>query len=309
MAKFTDQNIPPELQSAYSRLISPGKAGVSSQGTARIRAAAVTPAAPRINSELAIIDRAIASLAAVWGYSDSSPNACEWRNQRKLELQRNVHDSKFWNWLPPLTVKYCGVEATWAPDPNPPPWEFRDPNNLPTIPQYGEGVEVSEETGYFGMTENGYFSDRRLIWQEVVYALPSPVTSQHEADFFHLWDVFHPAWKVTTRPTRNLLSVLSKARFFESSDAALLQHPAPVEGAHSAYWRYELPEGMGNEGGGTMDIYFWQRMPEVEPGKVCDRLKVCICPRPCFGREFNNNTQIYSYIEDNHKIFFPRAPT
>jgi len=293
--KIVDQAVPPDLLEVYEELISTNAAGASAGEIARTRRGARLPqGAPVPSDQSAALAHAADALVRKWKSRLSLAAQPGFRARRLDELRRGIFEPLYWTACPVTSETFITSTPTSEPDPAPPDYEYREGDNLPSLPEYPEGVESSAPCGYFGSTDAGYFNDEGWSWKRNNLDLIRPIEDwQEEAALLELVMGFHI--DTDARGSRPMLSALVAPKLCNDGDPILTDLTPPIANAKSLYWRYRIPV--------TVAPYFhldYERRAIValSPSSVVggvlpvEKASIAAGPRPMFGRGFNNCTSV-----------------
>lgn len=311
--KITDQAVPPELLEVYEEMVSTNTTGPAAGEVARTRRGARLPKGAPVPSDQSVsLAHAADALVKQWKSRLSPAAERGFRARRLDELRRGVFEPLYWSACPATSETFFTSTPTSEPDAAPPDYEYREGDNLPTIPDYPEGVESSAPCGYFGSTDAGYFNDEGWTWQRLNLDLIRPIEDwDSEAALLEIiidFDIDTDA-----RGSRPMLSALVDAKLCNAGDTVLSSAAPPIEGAKSLYWRYRVPE--------SDPPYFHlnynrKSIVALSPSSVIGgalpvtKASIAAAPRPMFGRGYNNCTEVdvSAKIQANLYMIEPPGP-
>jgi hypothetical protein len=306
MAKFTDQEVPPELVALYDRLISNGKAGAFANNSCHVRKAAKKPKRPRKTPY--VVRRLSAMVDILCDRLGLEPDSTAWRARHYVELSKlldGVIDSDLWMACGILESVPLEASPENLPDPSPPPYAYRDVGNLPSLTTYVDGETGEGVPTYEGAHVGGYFEDTFWRWQRKVYALIEPITNPNDAAAFFYGGLDFQV-DADARASKPMFSAMAKPILARIGEGILETVDAPRVGAVSLYWRYKIPDSDAP--------YFFKEysrrvmiLPRLTP-KAGDsdpftRAVLTIGPRPMFGRGFNNNQSVSVQMEEGIQLY------
>jgi hypothetical protein len=324
MASVELQVIPPELETAAGRVLTPKKRGGSTvtHTTARKGSKKSTRKKPpakdmndftqaaRVIAKRMEPDRSLAQLDSLI---------------RKIirELKAGIFDEAFWTEAVLLNTAYLTAYPSSVPDENPPPYNYRTSANAPTIPTYGNGTIDTGPARYAGSKHVTYFMDDSLTWARFVYKPPVKIK---QGNLMIAFAVISGNITVTaaSRASKPMLSLISAGSLTNTSDPDLYtEHPitdgipasAPTQTRlmQSHYWRYKIPKS-------TPPYYSRFALRPIVRNMVRSstitlspqeqRAVLLLAPRPMFGRGYNNNNWVNTSFEGTPKIYFllPEIP-
>jgi hypothetical protein len=306
MAKYTDQDIPPELVAAYERLISNGVAGVTASGTSRIRTAATRP--QRLRKAPYVVRRLSAMVDVLCKRLGLDRDSQSWKNRHFTELEKLLKgeiDPDIWIACTRIASAVLSAAPASVPDPDPPAYAYRDIGNLPTLPTYPLGVEVGGNPLYNGTWDEGYFKDDLWNWARTVFMLIEEVINPSLVPAFYFGGL---EYEIDTdqRASKPIFSALTMPHFAVAGDAILSSNVPPREEAISLYWRYRIPESESPfyHLNYSRRVMILPRLGETfPPDEPADRAVLTIGPRPMFGRGFNNNSSVSVQMQESVDLY------
>jgi hypothetical protein len=306
MAKVTDQTVPTELQELFYALTSPGKLTQGADGDIKIKRNKKKPnKEPAPDLDLLAFKRLATTIA------DERPDALNGvpRATFIYNLTRDLilgnFDPEYWEAVEEDDATTFVSTPSSIPDPDPPPYGYRTPLFLPTIPTYPDGTPTDDPPGFFGEKETGYFVDRYLVWRKVFF---KPQALSHAAPISRcvmLWETVI-TMDASSRGSRPMLSLHARATLCRSGAPDLTEAPPPTEKKTIFYWRFRMPNGG--------PPYYFANAPRriVKPLSrfaliqgAGDNQSFCITAanRPMLGRGFNNNDFVRTSFDSNPKLY------
>lgn len=302
--KYTGQDIPPELLSAYKELISNASATMPIDGTARTRQGA------RMSQQR---DRTKADrwqwaaekvYEQIKGLKDVDTGS-GFISEEKNRLRNGIFNTAYWIPANILTPEYLKATASNTTDPTPPPYDYRNPANKPSIVTYPDGTLDSAPMSASGATVGDQWNDNSLTWRRTTSYLMTNGTKPAELPIIWATEGTMTV-DASDRPSRPMLSLKVKA--FLSDIESTLTSPIspPLDPAISLYWPYEIPPSVAP--------FYHAQIPiirkEVLNGSIIDtsttlpeRLTVLTAPFPMQGKGYNNNTSVTTSYTDQEYIF------
>ncbi|HEY6022157.1 MAG TPA: hypothetical protein VIY48_20500 [Candidatus Paceibacterota bacterium] len=306
MAKVTNQVIPPELDTAARRLITPfitlgGPVTKARKRKGTRRSSKKTPAPEGLN-DFTPAARYVAQLM--------SPNKSTRQNAALVralvrDMKAGIFDLRYWVRAELVSTEYLSNNPTSVPDPNPPPYNYRTPLFLPTIPTYTDGTTGAAGMAYAGSKHGTYFQDDSLSWGKYIYELPAKIAGDQPLFAFA---VITGNVSVTSsaRASKPMLSLISSAAIVNANDSAVtskapitagipVSAPTQTRLMQSHYWRYRIPKTTPpyfNRVGLRPIVRNVVRSASMGVSAKNSRIILQMAPRPMFGRGFNNNNAV-----------------
>ncbi len=306
MAKVVDISIPPELAVLWEALTSPASLTQGADGAIKIKRSKKKPnKEPKPDKELAAL-RAMAELVA-----DDHPDAWETSGRATfvLDLLKAMilgnFSADYFDEVLPDTVEYLQSAPTSIADPNPPPYGYRTPVFLPSLPTYPDGVPVPYTPEYYGEKDTGLFFDRYLNWAKITYTPgvlgePDPLARML---MFWATDI---SIETSSRGSRPMLSLAAVAMLCKPGAATLTSTTPPIEKVSSLYWRFRMPNGgppYYNATTGRRIVKPLKTLAKIQGAGDDVALIVNAANRPMLGRGFNNNDYVRTSFSDIPKIY------
>jgi len=297
--KINNQTIPPELATAYAKLISRKPTGAGQNFSARTKPRALKKAPTRkpreqIKSIEAAVDFLIAFLTEKDGYA---PDA-DFRAAQIAALKAGTFDQTYWVKCKEESSTTLENAPTSGAFIGPRNYAYPDPTNQPSTPTYGAGVPASGDPAYTGWTTGGIFSDTGLRWIRKVFTLANKFTRGVEEPLFLKLSGSITA-SANARPSRAMISAIIKRWIVADGSARLTTTEAPVIKPISAFWRYRTPRGVAPYFALTkpLSLMYNARSLDYEEltGDITSAV-VLVAPMPMMGKRYNNNTSITSTI-------------
>lgn len=319
MVKIIDQGVPGELRARYDELISPTDRKLTVQTKVRTRKAVKKTKTKRQRTNVtrgAIYARTVQGLAYSFGRTDDTPENRAWRADRLAELLAGVVNLDYWKYVYPTDKAAFACYPTYYNDPNPKPYQYRTPDNLPTIAVYSAGDlasyydEDEEETivpplNYAGSTEAGRFKDDALVWHVYSFATPIPAGPPDQYPI-----LISPTLNITAtcdrRGSRPMFSYIWKFHALDAEPAVTEYSAHPLAGWKQAYYRYKPPLGVAPyyySSKARHDLIVPFRGNE-QTLKTWYLLRLSL--RPMRGQGFNNNTQVGTTATADVRLLVPK---
>lgn len=311
MTKVTDQDVPPDLTATFFKVWTPTTAAAPTTGTGRTRRAARLRPVPKpkrqTRPKLMDICRQIAAAYAVRKrvrYSESIA-----RNAYSL-ARAGTFPEDYWIELDHTGSAIYTSAPTSIPDPSPPPYAYRNPFNLPSIPTYPPGTQSGSAPGYTGHTAGGYFQDDSISWERHTFAAPENYAGPG------------PLYAVTLAPatlsvqgnyrgSRPMLSAVLRVRAFTGAGPFATDTTPPHVDGQVQYSRYRPKPSAPPYYSAEITLYpITLQLVRLDPtdSGALSMLHLDRSPMPMLGRFFNNNTQVTTDINPTAtpRLFVPR---
>lgn len=311
MTKVTDQNVPPELEATFFRIYSPSKKSAPSNGIGRTRRAAKLRPVPKpkrkTRPKLMDICRQIAAAYAVRKrvrYSEAVA-----RNAYTL-ARAGTFPEDYWIELQHTGSEHLESVPTSIPDPSPPPYAYRNPFNLPSVPTYPAGTPGGSAPGYSGRTNAGYFEDERVTWERHTFAAPENYTGPGP---LHAVTLAPARLHIdgNARGSRPMLSAVLRVRAFSGPGPFATDTTPPHVDGQVQYSRYKPKQSAPPYYSAQIDLYpVTLQLVRLDPSDsaALSGLHLDRSPMPMLGRFFNNNTRVETEINPTAtpRLFVPR---
>lgn len=303
--KITGRDVPPELAALYASIVSTALASVPGTETARRRVGAGRPAGRR-RATRALLDmlQCCTELAAYLEIDTASRAGADWLAERVSRAWRGEPDPKWWQPAAPSYSAYWLSAASSVARLPIPPFTYRDPNNLPTIPTYGDPEEDEAPARYYGNTASGYFRDLRLCWHAQRFETPPP---NDHGKYPPAWLLAKGAVSVTAshRGARPFFSLVIRAKRGTEEESAEQELDPPTAKVKSHYWRYIVPLSSPPYYRDTVQRRVVQRVPLPNGGTLRNWITTLTSPRPLMGKQYNNNQEVRSEWQGNERLMLP----
>lgn len=322
--KITNQDISPELAELYASLISTTQTGAFAGLLARTRRQArISANKQRRTINYADITAAVEILMERLGYTRGTKDFRDAVRLEKFAINSGTWNPAYWQKCEILTNVFLVNSPVSVPDDTPPPYGYRDQNNMPTIPTYGTGSADNGPARYNGIISTGYFHDVTLAWRRTVYKLAQAIDQ----------DLIEPAIisfegtltvESSTRGSRPMFSLIMRNYLGDSNSTSLTTTANPVDkvppaspptikGCQSLYWRYKIPADTApyyNAIKLRIILRNLARLSTIDAAGNMTRAVIITAPRPMFGRGFNNNTSVVTQLTGTPDIYqiLPQVP-
>lgn len=302
--KYTGQDIPPELLSAYKELISNASATMPTDGTARTRRSARQP----IPRDKAKPDEWAAVAAQVYKEIKGIPGIDTKGNFISEEYNRlkdGIFNPIYWLEAQEASRHYLTSTAENTPNPDPPPYAYRDPENMPSLVTYPNGTIDEDPMRTSGATISGYWHDLQMVWERSSYELTQ--NGQRPAQLPLCWTTAGAiVADADMRASRSMLGIIAKASLTDTDDPSADTTEPPTHPMISLYWLYDIPPTDPPYYHATVQIarkFVLNGSIDIPEGISPKRLIMLTAPRPAFGESYNNNTSITTKYYGQNKIF------
>lgn len=299
MTKVTDQAVPPELATAFFRIWSPATAPAPATGTGRTRRAAKLRPQPKKRPanrpKLMDICRAIARAYSV-----------RKRITYQSALARHVYSlaragtfpEEYWHECLAIGEETLTSAPASVPDPSPPPYAYRDPFNLPTIPTYPPGTPGGSAPEYHGETTAGYFEDNALSWNRTRFAAPANYAGPGP---LYACTLAPATLSVSTdrRASRPMFSAALRVRAYSGTGPYATDTTPPHIDGQAQYSRYRPPITPAPFYSGQVTLYpVTLQLVRIAPTDAAALSELILdrSPLPMIGRRYNNNTEVDTEI-------------
>jgi len=306
MAKVTAQSIPPELAVLWGALTSPGKLAQGADGAIKIKRNKKNPdKEPPADKDLDAL-RAVAELVA-----DANPDA--WQSTGRptfvFDLLKSIvlgnFNPDYFDEVLPTTTEYLQSVPTSVIDPAPPPYGYRTPVFLPSVPTYPPGSPVAFTPGYHGEKQSGLFIDTYLNWAKITYK-PQALNEPDALALMVMFWATDISINTSSRGSRPMLSLAAVGMLCKTGAPTITSTAPPIEKISSLYWRFRMPQGgppYYNATTGRRIVKALKRLAKIQGSGADQSLILNVANRPMLGRGFNNNDYVTTSFSDLPKIY------
>lgn len=310
MVKLTAQSVPPEHAATLAQYLSPNLANAPGKVQARTRQKVKKkPYKKRAQRLAKTLRDLIKKMAYAYAEQNQIPYSPAWERARLDEAKRALFLYPYWLRMIHESTNYHTNSPTTATDPAPPPYAYRDPLNLPTLPTYSDGTITSGPAAYHGEKIAGQFHDSTWTWRTDHYTTPRPTGAAYNS---------HAAIKIeenititaSHRPSRPMASLMVRLRVAPADNDYLSGANPPRALSDSLYSRYKpkiTPPPYYSTTIQSTYLTAIKARTDGTPPAMLTHAALTTAPRPMFGRGFNNNTSITTTaqpIEPPH-IYLP----
>lgn len=315
--KITSQNIPVDLQGLYDSLISTNKTGAHAGTRTRTRrGAGISPSKKQVKTVYNDITAAVEELIVRLGTPRGAAEFTKKVLDEKRAINAGIFNPAYWIKCDIIATDYLSNAPSSTANATPPPYAYRDSNNMPSLPVYGSGSAASAPARYAGATASGLFCDTLLVWSRTVYNLQTPIAQDMREPAIVTYDGTLTV-AANYRGSRPMLSLVLRCYLTDATGAALTTtdnpvlavppaSPPTVRGCNSFYWRYIIPATVAPFFNTVRLRKILRDLAKISTvGAAGDMTKAVImtAPRPMFGRGFNNNTAINSSLAGTPDIY------
>jgi hypothetical protein len=168
MAKITDQDVPPDLQSMYEKLVSPQDRAAPVQTSVRTRRRVRRGNGPRA----AVVELRAMRAAAVFVLQRARDRFLPIVNlptvrQVTSELVRGEFDDRFWMLAEQIAEQVLSSVPSFVETETRPSYLYPDPHNRPSVVTYPNGTLSTGFPRHEGLTASEVFRDTLLRWRMV----------------------------------------------------------------------------------------------------------------------------------------------
>lgn len=298
--KIVAQSVPPEYAAQMKTYMQFADAGAGTTGPAKKNSGlARASVSRRAAKRPGVFERAADYIANDLRKSGSPLTYKEIYDQVMIDLINNDFTQPFWTECPVQIVSTLRSTPTSTPRLTTKPYAYRDPANLPTIPDYPAGTMTGMPMHAEGETSSGYFQDTILDYTLYTASMGDTGAIPIETPVF--WQIFGDLHAyASTRGARPLKAIITKVQRCMAGEPPTTNNMPPVITPRYVDMRYALPPAHAP---------YWDQAGEIkavitaaEPAIYTtapdfDTATIQIAPAPLFGQWFNNNTYTRSQIE------------
>jgi hypothetical protein len=307
MAKITEQNVPPELQSLYEGMVSPQDAAAPDQAAVRTRRRVRRGNGPRESvvemramraAASFVLDRAKKRHALI----EDLPSV----TAATSELVRGIFNDRFWMLAEQIGEQVLESVPTFTETETRPTYLYPDPHNRPSIVNYPSGSLSAGFPRYEGMTSGEVFRDTLLRWRMIRHDPFQELGIQKRVPaLLHVSGLLQA--DASDREARALRTVTYQAKLTAEGSAIWNEYAYPFAGAPNTWPTKRTPPS-------APPYYdYMQQIGKVRninysAKYVADGTREIItyaAPLPMAGYRFNNNTTISTEWTGNEEIYVP----
>ncbi|MFA5825506.1 MAG: hypothetical protein WC825_05985 [Gallionellaceae bacterium] len=304
--KIDTQTIPPELAAAYAKLISRKPTLSGSFFIARTKPAAHKPLRKKGKSKhVRDIEKAVDEMIKYLTIVNRQAPDAGLKAQQVRNIKQGIFEPRYWTKCKLVSEDTLVNYPTSGPFIGARNYAYPDVLNMPSTPVYGNGVLDSGGASYYGETVAGVFSDVELFWLRLVFELQlDTIQGAEEPVFLKVTGTIFA--NADQRPSRAMLSVITKNWLAADTSARLTTLEPPTAKPSAHIYRYITPRGAAP--------YFSLQKPYrviknirgkkyEEQGVVISRAVVLVAPMPMMGYRFNNNTMVSSSMNATTELW------
>jgi len=304
--KVTDQSIPPELQAAYSALLSakPALAGSSFIVKTKPNATASLIIKPKRQS-IKDFENAVDFLIEYLTAKDHVAPPKAFRNDQLQKLKQGIFDPLYWVKCPVESEVIYSNNPTSAAWTLPRAYAYPDAAKQPSVPTYGAGTVSSGNPAYSGQLTGDTFFDVLLKWKRSIFALKNSFSHDSKEPLFLKMTGSLTA-SADLRPSRAMVSAIIKRWIVQAGSSRLTTTEAPTIKPLQVYYRYRTPRG---DAPYFNYVYSTEIIKSIRAAKFYEEtgtLSKCVvltAPMPMMGKRFNNNSQVNTTLNNTVELW------
>lgn len=311
MAKISGQDVPIDLQTLWAALVAPGKITQGADGSIKIKKNKKKPnKPPRRDLDLVAL-QSIAKLVEKEHFTDlgkTPPQDFVFNLTRELLL--GIFDPEYFVQCEVESAATLESVPTYSADLNPPPYGFRTPLFMPSVPVYPNGTPTASPPTYTGQKIGTLFADTLLRWRKIVFKAKAIDKNKGEERVLMRWDTTITI-DATSRGSRPMFSLHVKGAISTDTGGALSSTEPPIMFKTSLYWRFKLPP--------TTPPYFntyqvrrivkpFARFAKKTGTGLFTRYVLNASNRPMMGRGYNNNDSVETSFSGDPELWEIRSP-
>lgn len=306
MVKLVNTSVPPDLVEAFNALVSPQKKGATGATKNRTRRGAKRPRKkkPR-NIELLLLMDSARALAIKLGINPDTPAGGAFIYDESRRLILGVFNENWWQPIPRIASKTLISNPTSAPDGDPPPYDYREADRLPTIATYPDGSASTGKAAYAGAMNGIYFKDTFLKWRRLTYQFSNPKAPASEMPMVMSW-LARIDIAASNRASKPMLSLQLQAYHGNAAIGFAVSLAAPVTKRTNYYWRFAIPPSVPP----YYNAYQVRRITRALNGRIKSdgttpdtSITLTASPRPMLGRGYNNNDTVSTVVTGDPAIY------
>lgn len=307
MAKVTDQNVPPELQTMYDNMVSPQKKAAPTTDSVRtrrrvhrgngVRQAVVEMRAMRAAARF-VLDRARTRHMP----SDQLPTLRELAS----DLTRGIFDDRFWMLAEQLAEQVLDSVPTFVETPSKPSYLYPDAFNRPSTSTYPSGTLSAGFPEHTGETIGEVYRDTLLRWRMIRHDPFQQLSGNTRVPvLMHIVGSLDAT--ASSREARALRTVTYLPKLTSQGSAIWSDYAYPFAGAPNTWPTRRTPES-------SPPYYAYNQQIEktrninYSSRYVADGTREVVtysAPLPMDGYRYNNNTTIRTVWTGNEEIYVP----
>lgn len=295
MAKVVGQSVPPALAALYAALAAPNKVIQGPDGALRMKPSVKRPKKkPRRNLDLIAIQRVAQIVADELQAKTGQANPPGFVYDLTQELILGIFDARYFQKCQVKVAVTLDSTPTYSADPAPPPYIYRDPGNLPSVPVYPNGTPTTGGASYSGQQIGGLFADTNLKWRKLAFTSKAVDKIKGEERVLIRWNTridIHSS----NRGSRPMVSLFLKAHICSDASPDLASTEPPLHFKTCFYWRFKVPPSAAPFYNSyqvrSLVKPFGRIAKKSGPGQFTTYL-LNVSNRPMMGRGFNNNSSV-----------------
>lgn len=308
--KIIGQNIPPELQQMYKRLIKTNQPDES--GTARAQTSVNVAKKSIIKYKHKNSLESIAKAA----YDQALKIGAVRQNRQfvseELErLKNGIFSPDYWQPCELISTAYLESQPTSTEDLDPPPYAFRDPLKRPSIPTYPAGTPSQAPTSTTGQITGEIWRDGLWVWKKTVLSVFNP-----EDENYQLPIILHSVGQIEVQteqhPSRPMFSIVFKAWLSDKDNSISDTTEPPTPPNTSVYYRFQPPPSADLPYSATEDINTIQMLnterSTITQGDI-QKVTLLTAPRPMMGHDYNNNSTVSTMYTAEQTVYQLKTST
>lgn len=283
-----------ELKEKFGKLVSPSNATLQVSKWAKSRKQAKktkTAVQRRAKTRAALFAQTARAITYASGRLPDAPENAAFLSDRLAKLLNGDLDLDYWQSVSAASRSYYGCVPTNIPDPTPPPYAYRQPDNLPSKVTYPLGTPLAAPLEYQGATLAGYFRDDWYKWTDVQFSLPEYA---EDPDTYPIVMYVSASFDVTAdkRGSRPMFSLVYKVDYLDAEIDTDEDPRPPTTKPISLLYRYKPPLGLPPYYHATLTRTTYLVLPNRDQLTGRRVVRVRLGVRPMFGRANNNNTTV-----------------
>jgi len=295
MAKVTGQDIPPALVTLWNQLHSQAKATQGASGTIKQKNNTSKPSKkPKRNLDLIAL-RALAEIVAKEKFTDGGlPIPKNFVFTLTQDLILGIFSPEYFIKCKLETAETLESIPTYSADSNPPPYGFRTPLFMPSVPVYPNGTPTANPPLYTGQKIGTLFADTLLRWRKLAFSAFAVALTGGEKRVLLRWETTITI-NAAARGSRPMLSLNLAASLSTNTAGAVSSTEPPIMNRTTFYWRFKVPPSAApffHSSQVRKEIRVLSRIIKKSGTGLFTRYVLNAANRPMMGRGFNNNNTI-----------------
>ena len=295
MAKVIGQNIPPALDILWHQLHSPARVTQGADGVVTLKKNKKQPTKkPRRNLDLIALQELAERVAQAAFVDRGKPVPENFIFLLTQDLVLGITSPQYF--------RKCKVESaitlesipTYVADPAPPPYGYRTPTFMPSLPTYPDGTPTTGNANYSGTKNGQLFIDTALRWRKIVFKSPNVNFADGAKNVILKWATRIDV-AATSRGSRPMFSLQLRVSLSTDTGGDLTSTAPPIDKKTIFYWRFKIPPSSPpffNTYLQRNEVRALARVAKKSGTGLYTRYVVNASVRPMLGRGFNNNDAI-----------------